>query len=303
MSFGSALSIFTRRGLPIITIAGVFLSLIQSLVITNRPWKHNAEPSSSISASISNGRNIIVDLLLGNWDPALCLLFPLLLLMALGMVVCEHMCLQGLVSGASLLYHTCMDKGPRWLRSTIKILEPRQTIRTSQHIASIMILLLVVLLFAPYQFACLLAFLVHFTLTMRALPTAKETFKTTPPTARRLWDQYHYFYAILFLMLSLLPINGAILVVWIRNLSAGWFAPFSSDHNILKVGGILLWLEYAHSGKRLERRIKRPYDVLVPTGLAVIGSSAFLFGIRHTYLLYSLGNLFFYVLSFVHHFE
>lgn len=52
-------------------------------------------------------------------------------------------------------------------------------------------------------------------------------------------------------MFWLLPVNASILVVWIRNLSVGWLAPFSSDHNVVRVAGYLLWVEAVHTGSML----------------------------------------------------
>lgn len=54
-------------------------------------------------------------------------------------------------------------------------------------------------------------------------------------------------------MMTLLPMNAMILVVWVRNLAVGWLAPFSSDHNVLNILGFLLNVEAVHSGKMLKR--------------------------------------------------
>lgn len=112
-------------------------------------------------------------------------------------------------------------------------------------------LLLLVLFFAPCQFAFLVIFLVHLFSTIRSLVLAQDT--TTPASAKRVWDRYHYSFSILFVMMCLLPINALILVVWVRNLAVGWLAPFSSDHNVLNVVGFLLNVEALHSGKMLQR--------------------------------------------------
>lgn len=52
-------------------------------------------------------------------------------------------------------------------------------------------------------------------------------------------------------MLLLLPQNGAILLVWSRNLLAGWYAPFPSDHNVFAILGYLLLVEHGQTGKVL----------------------------------------------------
>jgi glycosylphosphatidylinositol deacylase len=77
-----------------------------------------------------------------------------------------------------------------------------------------------VLFFAPYQFALLVISL----LAILATPKSVDN------------------QAVLLLTLLLLPSNGPILVVWVRNLATGWWQPFSSDHNVFLMTGPLLWL-------------------------------------------------------------
>lgn len=118
-------------------------------------------------------------------------------------------------------------------------------------------LLLIVLIFAPYQFAFLVIFLVHLFSTIRALLLAQEALPNTPAATRRMWDRYHYSFSVLLIMMGLLPSSAFILVVWVRNLAVGWLAPFSTDHNILNVLGFLLNVEALHSGKMLNRTSAR----------------------------------------------
>jgi hypothetical protein len=54
------------------------------------------------------------------------------------------------------------------------------------------------------------------------------------------------------MLLWLLPQNGAILIVWLRNLQVGWWWPFPSDHNLLAIIGPLMLVEHLRSGKGLE---------------------------------------------------
>lgn len=143
------------------------------------------------------------------------------------------------------------DEGYRRCR-THSLTEPRETL-PAQRVVTMAALLLVVLFFAPYQFAFLVIFLVHLFSTIRVLMLAQESSPSTPAANRRLWDRYHYSFSVLFVMLGLLPSNAFILVVWVRNLAVGWLAPFSTDHNILNVLGFLLNVEALHSGNMLNR--------------------------------------------------
>jgi glycosylphosphatidylinositol deacylase len=178
------------------------------------------------------------------------------------------------------------------------------------------ILLLVVLFFAPHQFAFLVIFLVHFFSTVRSLLVVQDL-PATPAATKRLWDRYHYSFSILFIMFCLLPINALILVVWVRNLAVGWLAPFASDHNVFSVIGFLLNVEAIHSGKMLSRtknrydfkytlqttiyltnslnlplliRIRAIFTTLLPTVTAAYG---LLYGIRYTHDIFPLANVFY----------
>lgn len=185
------------------------------------------------------------------------------------------------------------------------------------------VLLLLVLFFAPYQFAYLVIVLVHLFSTIRCLVLAQEaapastssapagpSSAVTAAAARRLWDRYHYAFSILFVLVTLLPINALILVVWVRNLAVGWLAPFSSDHNVLMVVGFLANVEALHSGKMLQRSAGgRCVARVLLSNLADVRSShrysptitlfaflvpaaySLLYGIRAAHRLYSLANL------------
>ena len=58
-------------------------------------------------------------------------------------------------------------------------------------------------------------------------------------------------------MMLLLPQNSAILFVWQRNLRAGYYAPFPSDHNVLAVAGCLFLIEWLQSGRILQNARNR----------------------------------------------
>lgn len=55
----------------------------------------------------------------------------------------------------------------------------------------------------------------------------------------------HSFVGLL-LLVTIVPVNGSILIVWTRNLAANWNHPFTSDHNIFNCLGVLMWYEALH---------------------------------------------------------
>lgn len=85
-------------------------------------------------------------------------------------------------------------------------------------------LLLSVLLFAPQQFAYLVFTLMIMLKTVQAHEDA-------------------VLFSGLVLLLTALPVNGSILVVWVRNLAARWNHPFASDHNVFHCIGVIVWYE------------------------------------------------------------
>lgn len=173
-----------------------------------------------------------------------------------------------------------------------RLSEPRETL-PAQRVITISALLLLVLFFAPYQFAFLVIFVVHFLSTVRSLLVAQDSGVSTPASSKRVWDRYHYSFSLLLVMAGLLPINAMILAVWVRNLAVGWLAPFSTDHNVLAVVGFLLNVEALHSGKMLQRTpasVTKAVSTVLATTTAAF---ALLYGVRYTHNIYPLTNALF----------
>ncbi|KAI5475779.1 glycosylphosphatidylinositol deacylase [Pseudohyphozyma bogoriensis] len=286
MPFGTAFSVFTKRYLFPLLVVVTLLSFFQSIALgTHLPSASTNETSHLPHASIW-----VSDALLGNSDPFFVFLAAFVLFSCVGAVVLEHLVLLALVGGAAGLVRFIHAKGPKFLRSHIPLTEPRENVPTQRAI-TMGALLLLVLFFAPYQFAFLVIFLVQFFSTTRALLLAQDVSSpSTPASTKRLWDRYHYSFAVLFLMMSLIPLAALILVVWVRNLAVGWLAPFSSDHNVLNIVGFLLNAEALHSGKMIQRckgRLMPLVSVLLPTAFALY---SILYGIRYAHSIFPLAN-------------
>ncbi|PWN45114.1 PGAP1-domain-containing protein [Ceraceosorus guamensis] len=61
-------------------------------------------------------------------------------------------------------------------------------------------------------------------------------------------------FLLLNILLWLLPLKAPVLLVWARNLGAGWVAPLGGpDHNVLRVAPVLILAQIITSGRSIER--------------------------------------------------
>ncbi|KAK4055661.1 GPI inositol deacylase [Microbotryomycetes sp. JL201] len=292
MPFGTALSFLSRQALlPLLGLV-TLLSLVQAVLLSTQLSVNQARHAASdvTMAALPSPPGWLANMLLGNQSTFFAGTAAFILFAMLSVVVFEFLALHCIVAAMAWLVRAMQVRGPSAWRKACSVSEPRDSLPT-QRIVTMGALLLIVLIFAPYQFAFLVIFLVHMMSTVRALLIAQDVSSpTTPASTRRLWDRYHYSFSILLLMLCLLPINALILVVWVRNLAVGWLAPFSTDHNVFNIIGFLLNVEALHSGKMLGRTPSGlPYAVSVALPL-VTGGFALLWGIRYAHSVYPLAN-------------
>ncbi|GAA5986663.1 hypothetical protein JCM10908_003849 [Rhodotorula pacifica] len=313
-SFGETLSLFVRRYLPALLVALLGAAYLQSIALSTHAAldDSHARLSGGHFASRNDQRSVpspwLANLLLGTpgsfWTP----LAPLLAFALVGVVTCEYAVLAGLVILSSAAVRWLQRNGTPGVQAFFRIAETPDTL-PMQRVMTLALLLLVVVFFAPYQFAFLVMVLVHYCSTVRALILATEDSKASAqpegPTlasassAKRAWDRYHYTFSILFILVLLSPINALILVVWVRNLAVGWLAPFSSDHNVFLILGFLANVEALHSGKLIQRNERRSLFSFVTAAAFILPAAhAFLYGIRSAHRLYSLANLSFGWLAF-----
>ncbi|BGP07129.1 GPI inositol deacylase [Rhodotorula toruloides] len=307
-TFGAALSTFSRRTFPLLLAGLLVLSYIHSIALSghmaSRDHLASVEPAHHRHSHLSLPPSWLANLMLGNsgsfWAP----LMPILAFAILSVVVLEYAALSAIVGGVAWSIRQLQARGPARLRPFVTLADTPDTLPL-QRVLTMIVLLLLVLFFAPYQFAYLVIVLVHLFSTIRCLVLAQEAAPTSTPSApagpssavtaaaaRRLWDRYHYTFSILFVLVTLLPINALILVVWVRNLAVGWLAPFSSDHNVLMVVGFLANVEALHSGKMLQRSAGGRYSPTITLLAFVIPATySLLYGIRAAHRLYSLANL------------
>ncbi|KAM0751220.1 PGAP1-domain-containing protein [Meredithblackwellia eburnea MCA 4105] len=293
--FGTGLSLFVKD--TFFPLGGLLTggALLQSVILGT----HHSASESLFMAEPNHAYHItspprwVSDAFVGAKGMYFLGLGAFLALASIGLVALEYLVLQALVSGAAFAVRLAHTRGPAFLRHKIQIVEPHESLPV-QRVVSMGALLLLVLFFAPYQFAFLVIFLVHFFSTVRALLLAQDiSASSTPLSTKRLWDRYHYSFAILLIMMCLIPITALILVVWVRNLAVGWLAPFSSDHNVMYIVGFIFNVEALHSGKMIPRS-KGRLPIFVSSALPTLCAAyGFVYGIRYAHHIYPFTNSFF----------
>ncbi|GAA5823698.1 hypothetical protein JCM11251_000730 [Rhodosporidiobolus azoricus] len=314
-SFGPSLSRFliTRPyPFPLLVLILFLLSYLQSFLLSSHSSLHSTHPHPYSHAAEALPSAWVKDALLGNGEGMWAWVAPFLVTAGMGIVVLEWVVVSLAISGMAGVVRVLQKRG--W----ISLNENRENLPL-QRILTIIALLLTVLVFSPYQFAYLVLVLVHLWTTVRALLAAWEATPSSPPSlsakssstpatttppstaitpqaTRSAWSFYHFTFSLLLLLLTLLPINALILVVWVRNLAVGWLAPFNSDHNILLLVGYLAVVESAQGGRMLLRPAKggaRSASSLLTSALLLLPAAfSLLYGIRSAHALYPLTNLF-----------
>lgn len=291
-AFGVALSLVFNDTLPYLLFFSFALAVFQSIVLTY----HSHSPATlSDTALPKSSRTLLTDLLLGIQDPFLTILVPVALLLATAMVACLHIVMQVLIWLASVPMRA-VQRLPISLRRVLRSVSKSSVAHSLRYLFCDLLsaqssnpsqswpvqrligiggLLLLIVFFAPHQFAFLVLFALHLVATIESYNDLADSHVKVSLAGRhfrlllvsdqalrqgnaftnecRLSTRYNYLYSNLLVLLWLLPINAPILVVWVRNLAVGWFAPFSSDHNALTIVGFVLWIETTHSGVVLPR--------------------------------------------------
>ncbi|KIK96129.1 hypothetical protein PAXRUDRAFT_139136 [Paxillus rubicundulus Ve08.2h10] len=113
-----------------------------------------------------------------------------------------------------------------------------------------------------------------------------------PPNAysQVLKPSYHQNTCILLLMMWLLPFVAPVFVVWVRTLqTAGHTTPFNWDHNVFKVAPVLWLVDYLGRGRLLDTRLTS--TISARWGFVAVAMVAFLAGGRRAYLVYDAANV------------
>ncbi|RIB09972.1 PGAP1-like protein [Gigaspora rosea] len=288
LSFGHGLTLFIRQTflkfLGIVSILSIYQSITKasktySLVDLFPTDYASGDMQNAIKAKSSFNVN---DTLLGNQDLFFWFLPPLFFVMSVGIMTFCWILLSSIVRVVTFIVVVINRRAKCVTRLASVLL--RRAVTT-------IILFILVASFVPYQFAYIVAFFVHFVSCVRSLVVARYGHKSS--NTQESWDRYHYLQSILVLLFMLLPFNLPVLMVWIRNMSVHWFAPFSWDHSIMAIAPVIFYVEIITSGSMLPRSTGRNTRAITGFILFLITVYALLYGVRYTYLIYfsSLGFL------------
>ncbi|ORZ15194.1 PGAP1-like protein-domain-containing protein [Absidia repens] len=303
-SFSEGLAYFYRRTFPWTLAVISFASIYQC---------HHSSITTPLAEENTTGWIVWTDILTGNsdsffwWVPAF------------GWVIST-----GMISGISIV----MDGFLRWCASAIMIYpwrtwtpdESRQQ-KIQRRIIATLILFCLVATVIPYQFVFVVTFLVHGVTCIRTLRRSRTKL---PHRAldRKSSNRYHYMQTLLLLLLTLLPFNLPILLVWIRNVSVYWSTPFSSDHSVFAIAPFLIHVEmlttqmkmmiprhhYHHQQQQQEHEKEQQGSASGQWWLAwltyglmyIIIVYAFLYGVKYPHSIYFLSNYLILWLLFLH---
>lgn len=159
-----------------------------------------------------------------------------------------------------------------------------ETQKIRKKIVTCAVLLLLIPIYVPYQFAFIVCFAIQVSNCIKmAWVNASQSVQ-------------NFNFSMLMAMVWILPINIPVLIVFVHNFNVSWSTPFSSHHNFLAVAPILAVTEISsYYGAALPLE-----DVLqgskkwIRQGFALIMSYtifySMIYGTRHTYWLHHLFN-------------
>lgn len=288
ITFTEGLDSAVRSSLPILLLA---MSLLASSLATSSttttttlppsddpfPWRTN-----STESPIDFTKN---DLLLGSQDTFFWFLVPVFGVISVGVCVVVNYLALVLLSLLSYGYGIVHNRYtyPRDDRDTTTTTTSSSTPR--RRILNTVVLLVLVSTIIPYQFAYMIACVVHLATCVRAQWHAHETRSTTN------CNFSNYVHSVFMLMLWVLPINALVLLVWAHNLMVHWFMPFSTVHNLVSIVPFIVLVETMTGGAMVPRVTTRFRHVTAVILFAIAVYSA-VYGVSYAYLLHQLANLF-----------
>ena len=282
ISFSDSLDQSLKLPLPILLLSMTFFAT--AFTSAGSAGISAGLPSTN-GTSVNFGQN---DLLLGSQDTFFWFLVPLAGLICIGACVLLHYAVLAILQlfvlcSRMLTYrsdHPKTDDGDKGIAPAFTASTPRR------RLINTVVLLFLVATIIPYPFAYVVACIVQLTTCTRALRYAQDS------RSGSALNFFNYTYAILILMLWVLPINLPVLVVWIHNLAVHWLTPFSSHHNVLSIMPFILLVETLSSGVMVPV-LRRGWVGRWATNLLffVLAVYASMYGMTYAYRLHYIANI------------
>ncbi|KAI1290567.1 GPI inositol deacylase, partial [Mortierella claussenii] len=230
------------------------------------------------------------DVLLGANDTFFWFLAPLFFQVAIGIVIFIWLALNGLVRSVAFAMIFVARRSCRYrVGKAIGSLFSRRSRAVRRRVITTIILFIMVATFVPYQFAFVVAVLVHIVSCVRSLILAKTLTAATQSQAA--WDRHHYLLSIFVMFFLLLPCTLPVLMVWIRNLSVQWYEPFSSDHRLDYIAPFIFFVEAVTDGAMVPRTPEDGYAAVTVGILNGIILFLIMFGVRYSWQIYFMSRI------------
>ncbi|KAI7816311.1 PGAP1-like protein-domain-containing protein [Gamsiella multidivaricata] len=229
------------------------------------------------------------DALLGGNDTFFWFLAPVFFQVSIGIVILIWIILNGLVRSIALVLTFVSKRGGRYvIGKAIGSILSKRSRGVRRRVITTIILFIMVATFVPYQFAFVVAVLVHIVSCVRSLLIAQASNSAQTLAA---WDRYHYLMSIFVLFFLLLPCNLPVLMVWIRNLSVQWYEPFSSDHRLDYIAPFIFFVETVTDGAMVPRTPEKGYAAVTNGILNFIVVFLIMFGVRYSWQIFFMSRI------------
>lgn len=161
------------------------------------------------------------------------------------------------------------------------------------------ILFFCVWVWVPYQFAFVVAFIVHVISCVRSLKALRKAVALSD--LKKPIDAYlnlfNFHMTILLLLFWLLTFNAPVMLVWVKNLSVQWYS--RADHDVFAVAPFLVYVLIT-SAEIMPRSFNRKINLLTNGFVYLAAIYTLFYGVRYTWILYYVTNYLLVWFSFVH---
>ncbi|KAK9477892.1 PGAP1-like protein-domain-containing protein [Lipomyces japonicus] len=270
VSFGTGLELFIGRALPIVMAGSWLLTIVLAYGVPARNL-----PFADTGANDDNHGMLMItnEIFLGLTEPRLAFLGPIFFVIAAGLCVAVYYvttaALLLIAKAIELASKVVLNRDkPRAMLSPSSSLLPSAAavgvVSGSRRMVTILVLLVSVLMFVPYQFAYVVAFLVQVNTCLKSLVAGSSQINlqaggssSSSNNGQFNTNFVNFAFSILMLMTWVLPINVPLLIVWVHNLSVRWTTPFSSHHNVLSIVPLILLVERMIGGNMVPQQSPR----------------------------------------------